>query len=112
MSDIPNPPAGTDEPGRRLWQEIVELYELEAHELVLLEQACRTLDLCETLQTTVDREGPIVAGRTTAATVELRLQRVMLGRLLTALRIPIGDAQGRQQYRGSRGFYGLRAVDG
>jgi hypothetical protein len=114
VSEIPEPPKGTKAAGRRLWRSVLEEFELAEHELTLLRQAVATADLAETLQASVDREGPVVAGRTNPALVELRQQRILLARLIVALRVPIGDAEdgGRSQRRGLRGVYGLRAVDG
>jgi hypothetical protein len=112
VSDIPKAPAGTAEAGRRLWRAVLEGFELDEHELTLLRQAVATADLCEDLQAEVDRSGLLVGGRTNAALVELRQQRILLARLIVALRVPIGDAeeQGRTQRRGVRGVYGLRSV--
>ena len=107
---IPRVPAGTKAAGRVLWRSILEDYELDEHELVLLRQACRSADLCDDLQVIVDREGPMVAGRVHPALVELRQQRIVLARLLVALRVPLGesDDSGRAQRRGTRGVYAIR----
>ena len=46
------------------------------------------------------------------ALVELRQQRIVLTRLIVALRVPLGE-QGdmdRSQYRGPRGVYELRGM--
>lgn len=111
---IPAAPNGTRAAGRRLWRAVLEEFELAEHELSLLRQAVHVADLCESLQTTVDAEGLIVAGRTHPALVELRQQRVLLARLVVALRVPMGeqdeDPRGRAQYRGTRGVYGIRGA--
>src|SRR5438552_568909 len=41
----PTPPAGTRAAGRRLWESAVAEYDLDEHELALLVEAVRTVDL-------------------------------------------------------------------
>ena len=112
MSDIPKAPRGTKSAGRRLWRAVLSEFVLEEHELSLLRQAVAVADLCEQLQAEVERTGLLVGGRVNPALVELRQQRILLARLVVALRVPIGDAEeeGRSQRRGIRGVYGLKAV--
>jgi hypothetical protein len=120
-SSTPEPaPEDTGPAGRRLWDALTDDYELEEHELVLLRQAVRVADTCTDLQALLDRDGLLVRDRIHPASVELRLQRLLLGRLIVALRVPSGDTgsdedASRTQYRGLRGPYqprGLHAVDG
>jgi hypothetical protein len=120
-SSTPEPaPEDTGPDGRRLWNAISREYEMEEHELVLLRQAVRVADTCTDLQALLDRDGLLVRNRIHPASVELRQQRLLLGRLIVALRVPSGDTgdeEGapRTQYRGLRGPYaprGLHAVDG
>lgn len=66
-------------------------FELDPHELTVLEPAARTADLIADLQAVLDAEGPMVPGRPHPAAVELRMQRLTLGRLLAGLRIPVED---------------------
>lgn len=104
-------PKGSGPAGRRLWRAVVEAFDLAEHELVLLRQAAHVADVCSELQATVDREGLLAAGRAHPGLVELRLQRILLARLVVALRVPLGDeddAPERTQYRGTRGVYGIR----
>ncbi len=112
-------PEDTGADGRRLWDAITREYELEEHELVLLRQAVRVADTCTDLQAMLDRDGLLLRDRIHPASVELRQQRLLLGRLIVALRVPLGDTGDedapRAQYRGLRGPYaprGLHAVDG
>lgn len=103
--------AGTE--GRRLWKSITDDYDLEDHELVLLRQAVATADICADLQAKVDSGGTVVDGRVNPALPELRNQRAMLARLLTALRVPVGereDSPQRTQHRGIRGVYAPRKI--
>ena len=74
---------------------------------------CRTVDSLDDLQALLDAEGITSESsqglRVHPALVELRQQRIAFARLLTALRIPTGDAGvGRTQTRGGiRGVYGI-----
>ncbi len=115
MSDIPKAPAGAGSAGGRLWRAVLCEFELVEHELALLRQAVHVADLCEALQATVEREGLVRAGRPHPAMVELRQQRILLARLVVALRVPLGEQEDesgprRTQYRGVRGVYGLRGA--
>jgi hypothetical protein len=111
-------PEDTGPDGRRLWDAISREYELEEHELVLLRQAVRVADTCTDLQAMLDRDGLLLRNRIHPASAELRQQRLLLGRLIVALRVPSGDTGDdapRTQYRGLRGPYaprGLHAMDG
>ena len=105
--------------GARLWNRVLADYELSEPELVLLREACRTADAGEELHGNVDEQGTMIDGRPNPALVELRQQRLLLGRLIVALRVPSGDTGDedapRAQYRGLRGPYaprGLHPVDG
>jgi hypothetical protein len=121
-STTPEPaPEDIGPAGRRLWDAISREFELQEHELVLLRQAVRVTDTCTDLQAMLDRDGLLlVRNRIHPASVELRQQRLLLGRLIVALRVPLGDTGDeedapRTQYRGLRGPYaprGLHAVDG
>ncbi len=116
----PKAPAGTRAPGRRLWSSVVDVFDLEEHELALLVEAVRTVDLLDLLDARVRAEGPIVSSpqgdKAHPAAVEARQQRIALARLLAALRLPAGEegdeqASARPQRRsGVRGVYGLRGV--
>ena len=111
MSDIPRAPDGTKAAGRRLWRAVLSEFVLEEHELSLLRQAVATADLCEQLQDEVDEAGLLIGGRSNPALVELRQQRILLARLIVALRVPIGEAdEGRTQRRAIRGVYGIQGV--
>ncbi len=96
----PRPPTGTGAAGRRLWVSVVSDYEMDEHELAVLTEATRTVDLLDELQRAVDADGVLVSSpqgeRTHPGVVELRQQRIALARLLAALRLPQG-AEGDQQ---------------
>jgi hypothetical protein len=120
MNAPPRPPKGLQAPGRRLYREITGRFELDAAESAILVQACRTADSLEDLQGVLDAAGVTDdRGRPSPVLGELRQQRLVLARLVAALRIP--DAEGaRPQRRAIRGVYrsrvnpappdGLRAV--
>jgi len=95
-----------------LWQSVLGDFELSEPELCLLREAARTADVCDQLQQLVHEDGPMVEGRANPALVELRMQRILLARLLVALRLPLGEAEdeqpGRLQRRSVRGVYGLK----
>jgi hypothetical protein len=107
--------------GRRLWEAVTGVYELDEHEAVLLREAARTVDLLDVLAARVAADGPVLetpAGpRVHPAAVEARQARIALARLVAALRLPDGDAgdasAGRRPQRraGARGVYGLRVVE-
>ncbi|MGH3777648.1 MAG: hypothetical protein ACRDRR_18285 [Pseudonocardiaceae bacterium] len=119
MAD-PKPPTGTRAAGKRLWCSVVDHYDLDEHELALLREAVRTVDLLEELDRLVRREGPIVDSpqgtKAHPAAVEARQQRIALARVLAALRLPSGEDGDRQsgarpqRRAGVRGVYGLRAL--
>jgi hypothetical protein len=99
-----------------MWRSILADNDLSEHELVLLRQAVRVADVCDDLQAVVDLEGPLTSNRlgerkAHPALIELRAQRLLLARLIVALRVPLGDEEdqglppGRLQRRGLRGVY-------
>lgn len=113
--EAPKPPPGLRKSGRALWRAVMRDYELSEHETTILREACRTADSLDDLQALLDSEG--LMGETSQgprihpALVELRQQRVTFARMLTALRIPTGEDEGRLQTRGGpRGVYGIAGV--
>ena len=108
MSRTPTAPKGTQAAGRRLWKACVDEFDMSPHELELLRQTVAVLDACDTLQAVVAAQGLLVDDKATAATVELRLQRVLLLKLMADLRIPDADNARPPQRPGSRGAYGQR----
>ena len=115
----PRPPTGTGAAGRRLWVSVVSDYEMDEHELAVLTEATRTVDLLDELDAAIRSEGAIVDSpqgrRANPAVVEARQSRVVLARLLAALRMPVGEAgdeqaNARPRRRGPRGVYGVRRV--
>jgi hypothetical protein len=117
-------PEGLQDRGRRLWRSIVIEFDLDEHELVLLEQCCRSADLVAALAAEVDRAGgPLTPeGKVRPAVIELRQQRIVLARLLAALRVPLADHDDAdaatdptprlQRRTGARGVYSIAGGDG
>jgi hypothetical protein len=109
-------PIGLGAAGRRLWRSLNDEYDFEAHERLLLLQACRTSDMLDVLASAVAEEGVVDAeGEVSAAAREMRQQGIALARLLAALRLPAGEEGAEQlgvrrpQRRiGVRGVYGPR----
>ena len=92
---MPDPPDGLAERGAALWQAVTGSWELRDDELELLRETVRTVDLVETLAAIVARDGATVTVkdviRTHPALIELRMQRLVLGKLLGQLALPDED---------------------
>lgn len=103
-------PKGLGASGRALWIEVVSEFDPNEAERVQLRQACGVVDLCDSLAEIVAKEGPTMtdprSGNSVAhpCVIELRLQRLVLARLIAAMRIPDED-QNRPQRRSVRGVY-------
>jgi hypothetical protein len=101
MNDIPAP-EGTKAAGQQLWDSVLETFDLEEHELLILRQAVHTADLIEAMKAELGDKLLADSGAKVHPLIpELRLQRVTLGRLLAALRVPLSDdsEQNRPQRR-------------
>jgi hypothetical protein len=112
--NTPKPPNGLNRAGKTIWAAVVADYELEAHELALLAELCRTKDRLDALDRILAAEGELPDGRVHPALVEARQMAIAFARLSAALRLPAG-AEGDQQQNarrpqrrvGARGVYGL-----
>ena len=109
-------PEGLDKRGRQLWLAVMADLELEPHETLLLEEACRVADRLEQLHLAIRATGMTMPdGRVNPALIEVRLQGVTLARLVASLRLPDeyrAEMLDRGQRRGAlRGTYRLRAVN-
>jgi hypothetical protein len=106
----PAPPAGLKDAGRALWVEVVRDAIFESHELKILAEAAKTLDLIHTLQDPLDADGVMVdtmhGQKVHPAAGELRQQRVVLARLLAAARIPVDDGPKAGAPRGVYSMFG------
>jgi hypothetical protein len=109
------PPENLSAAGLRLWDSVIGEFTLEEHEAAVLREACKVADTCAALQVILDGESLLLGGGLLAkpnpAMVELRLQRMVLARLLASLRIPLSDSHEteRSQRRvGVKGVYAKR----
>jgi hypothetical protein len=100
----PTAPAGLNCRVAGLWQQVTAEYQLSEHERLQLGQACETADIIDRLRARERKEGDVVdsphGAKTRPALVELHQQRIVLARLLAALKLPAGletpDAKPRQ----------------
>jgi hypothetical protein len=80
------------EAGRRLWTRITAQYELEIHELQLLEAAARQLDAVAALGDIVGREGLMVETpggiKVHPAVAEGRMGRIAFAKLMGQISLP------------------------
>jgi hypothetical protein len=88
------------------YDEINKLFELEPHEMLLLEAAARVLQRIEDLEDELGNELVTTTARGGQPRVhplvpEIRQQYLVLGRLLAALRLPIEGAKPKGGFRGS-----------
>lgn len=87
-----NAPDGLGPAAKTMWGDITRDFDLRADELVILEQACRTLDLVERLERAItDPNSHITAKGSKGQTIvnpltqEIRQQRACLKTLLAGL---------------------------
>ena len=108
----PPPPDGLAAAGAALWIEVTAGVECESHELRILHEAARTLDLLESLQAEIEARGVVVDSpqglKAAPAVVEIRQQRIVFARLVAAVGIPA--AEGEAPARKPRGAYRARTV--
>lgn len=108
-------PDGLLTAGRNLWKSVVDEYELDVHESLLLLQACRTADRLDAMATELTTASLTLTNFRGDAVAhplltESRQQSLTLSRLLASLRLPSGD-EARPQRRGaSRASYGIRGA--
>ncbi|GAA1543574.1 hypothetical protein [Nocardioides humi] len=101
-SRVKTPPRGLKKHGRKLWRSVVPAYTLRPDELVLLESACKTVDLIAELEAAMVDEPLVTSGsmgqlREHPLLSETRQQKALLGRQLAQLKLPDLDAQGVPQ---------------
>lgn len=97
-------PVGLDGSGADLWREVTETYKLRIDERRLLEEACRTMTLVDTLQEAVAGADLYSRGSMGQEVInplftELRQQRAALAKLFSQLKLPDvdGSAAGKDQ---------------
>jgi hypothetical protein len=109
-------PKGLQSRGRRLWKAVTDGWDLDPHELLLLEEAARIADRAGELRKIVTRDGieqrdHLGNSRVHPLQVEWRQTEIALLRALASLRIPLGgedDGAARPGNTGAaRGVYSL-----
>lgn len=109
----PKAPRDLAKSGRALWRAVVAEFDLDEHERALLHEAARTRDLCDGLQAQLDTDGLMSessqGARVHPAAVELRQQRIVLARLLAALKVPSGEDETAPN-RAPRGVHVVRGA--
>lgn len=93
----PRAPRGLGARGRTFWKRIHVDIEFSDAETELLVEACRTLDHLNTLDESIKEHGAMIPGSqgqlvVNPAVTEVRQQKLVLHRLLSALNIPEEDA--------------------
>jgi hypothetical protein len=78
-AESPKPPAGLGPAGRARWRQLTAELEFQPHELVILEEACRVVDVLARLR----RRRP-----SPKTDVEVRLQQEQLRKLLGGINWP------------------------
>lgn len=101
MVDVPE---GLDGSGAEFWREIMGTYKLRIDERRLLEEACRTMTLIDTLEVAKSEMGHLSRGSMGQEVVnplytEIRHQRAALAKFFAQLKLPDvdGSAAGKDQ---------------
>ena len=124
MSDI-KPPARLRARGKQFWADITEAHDLDASQLLQLEEVCRTADRLEALDRLLTgdasdwlevieskgHEGQLEVVMDKALS-EARQQQNILKQLIAAMRLPDEDTGKRPQRRAARGSYKPRSGGG
>jgi hypothetical protein len=112
-------PRGLQARGKRLWKSVLNGWDLDPHEQLLLEEAARIADRAQELWEIVSRDGieqrdHLGNSRVHPLHIEWRQTEIALLRALASLRIPLGgedDGQARPGRPGNpgaaRGVYQL-----
>lgn len=91
------PPKFTRLTGEGLWTAVLNRYELEQHELLILREIVRCVDDLDRLANITGRQGAITAsGGIHPAIAEARQMRITLATLIGALRLPDANEDERQ----------------
>ncbi|MGV0646786.1 terminase [Mycolicibacterium sp. XJ2546] len=114
-------PSGLGDAGTTLWGAVTDVLDLDEHNALALRELCRTADTLDRLQAIVDRDGDLATSsqgmRAHPALVELRQQRIVFARLMSAMQLPSGltasqhggaqPAQPTQRRPGAKGVYAI-----
>lgn len=91
---VPAAPTKLSTKARRLWTETLEVYDLAAHELLILENACREFTLIERMERDIQALKSLMdkgsMGQRVAHDLvkEIRQHRAEFSRLIRALELP------------------------
>jgi hypothetical protein len=96
-SGVKSAPRGLKKRGRKFWREVLSTYQLRLDEVVLLETACKTIDLLDDLEAAMTNQPLITKGsmgqeRENPLLSEARQQRAHLNRTLAQLSLPDENA--------------------
>jgi hypothetical protein len=94
-------PAKLGAKARRLWSEVAGSYELRGDEFVVLEDACREVDLIDRLEAELASGSLMVTGSQGQPVVnpivaEIRQHRGVLSRLLSSLKLTDSPSEGER----------------
>ncbi|MDT5258509.1 MAG: hypothetical protein QOD10_3589 [Mycobacterium sp.] len=93
----PRTPSGLSQKAARFWRDVVTNYRLRPDELRVLEDACREVDLVDTLRKAMASSPLFMTGSMGQQVInpiipELRQHRATLATLLRFLKIPDGES--------------------
>lgn len=107
-------PVGLGTAGRKLWDSVLDDFELAEHEAAQLEEACRVRDTIAVLRAQVRTDGTMIGSsqgaRLHPAIAEIRAQQLALARLLATLQVPSLEEDSLPASRGVRGVYQMRGA--
>lgn len=94
----PRIPAGLKRRGRAFYKHATDNFDLDVDDRELLLELCRALDLLESLDTVVERDGHTIHGSMGQvvmhpALAEIRQTRIVVARLLSQLALPGEDGE-------------------
>ena len=99
-----NAPDSLRSGGAALWSAITEAHELDASQVVQLEEACRIKDRCDALDRAVRAlEDDGATKDYISAVVAANASANQMKQLIAALRLPDPQTGKKPQYRGARG---------
>lgn len=99
-------PPGLGTKARKLWRETTAIYDFSPHEALILEGACREIDIIERLQKELDGADLVVAGSMGQDTAhpllqELRMHRATFGSIIKQLALPEVEAPEQKSAKSS-----------
>lgn len=91
-------PVGLGKTAAKFWRDTTKVYVLSAHEALLLEGACRELDIIDRLEESLNGARLVVAGSMGQDTAhpllaEVRQHRAAFGQILKQLSLPDVEAE-------------------